>query len=61
MENKIQRFGISGISERAWDACCDGEWLGTLDYIPEGVNPWDGHHDCLAIRIEQEAEEESGK
>ena len=49
-----KKYGITGISKAAWDACCDGEWLKhnyDLDY-----DPWMIEDDSKAREIEADAQ-----
>lgn len=46
---------LTGISDRAWDACCDGEWL-AMEFPEVDYDPWDGDHDNQACAIEEWAQ-----
>ena len=62
-ERLMKEYGVSfKIAQRAWDACCDREYLSQCDAlseVPDDVDPWDGKHEQLRRRVEAEAIEEA--
>lgn len=55
----MKEYGVSEeIAQRAWDACCDGEYLSQCDALSEiddEVDPWDGGHEELRREVESNA------
>jgi hypothetical protein len=61
----MEEYGVDEkIAQRAWDACCDGEYLSQCDALSEiddEVDPWDGAHEELRREVESDAIEEARK
>jgi hypothetical protein len=61
----MKEYGVDEkIAQRAWDACCDGEYLSQCDALSEiddEVDPWDGAHEDLRREVESNAIEEARK
>jgi hypothetical protein len=61
----MAEYGVDEkIAQRAWDACCDGEYLSQCDALSEiddEVDPWDGRHEELRREVESDAIEEARK
>ena len=60
IEKKLKGFSPTqkkDILKRAWDACCDGEWLGHYckeNSIPSDIDFWDGNHEKMRLSLEKD-------
>jgi hypothetical protein len=60
IEKKLKEFSSEQkkeILKRAWDACCDGEWLGHYckeNRLSSDIDFWDGNHEDLRLSLEMD-------
>jgi hypothetical protein len=59
----MKEYGVDEkIAQRAWDACCDGNYLSeVLSEYDDDIDPWDGKHEELRREVESDAIEEARK
>jgi hypothetical protein len=59
----MKEYGVDEkIAQRAWDACCDGNYLSeVLSEYDDDIDPWDGKHEELRKEVEAEAISEAKK
>jgi hypothetical protein len=57
----MKEYGVDEkIAQRAWDACCDGNYLSeVLSEYDDAIDPWDGKHEELRKEVEAEAVREA--
>jgi hypothetical protein len=57
----MKEYGVDEkIAQRAWDACCDGNYLSeVLSEYDDEVDPWDGAHEELRREVESDAIKEA--
>lgn len=57
----MKEYGVDEkIAQRAWDACCDGQYLNeVLSEYDDDIDPWDGKHEELRKEVEAEAVREA--